>query len=284
MGFVFDGAPRTRLFLIHVAPAAGSSALPDQGRLLSARSAGSGVDLDEPSPGFGRTTSLEITMNTIAWEAGVASPRVPDQRAYRMASIDILRGLVIVLMALDHVRDFVMLGSMQDPTADPHTGPLLFLTRWITHFCAPTFVFLAGVSAGLMGQRKTPTELARFLLQRGLWLVAVEVLLISTAASFAPFGSSDLGRPYLRRPAGHLGHRRQHDRAGRCAVSRDTDLPDHRGGHHLRPQPAGPGVAGRKYHRGRMAAPVDRACTREMSLRQARSGSSSRIRCCHGSG
>ena len=59
-----------------------------------------------------------------------------DRRAYRMSSLDMLRGLVIVVMALDHVRDFVMTAAVQDPTADPTTGPLLFATRWISHFCA----------------------------------------------------------------------------------------------------------------------------------------------------
>jgi uncharacterized membrane protein len=115
-----------------------------------------------------------------------------------MASIDIARGLVIVLMALDHVRDYVMVGSMQDPTADPKTGALLFATRWITHFCAPTFVFLAGVSAGLMAQRKSPADLGRFLLLRGLWLIALEIVLVSTATSFAPLGIAELGgRTYV---------------------------------------------------------------------------------------
>src|ERR1700674_3400243 len=123
---------------------------------------------------------------------------VSDQRAYRMMSIDILRGLVIVVMALDHVRDYVMAGSVQDPTADPATGPLLFATRWITHFCAPTFVFLAGTSVGLMARRKNPSELARLLLLRGLWLVIIEILVISTAASFAPTGIAELGgRTYV---------------------------------------------------------------------------------------
>jgi uncharacterized membrane protein len=123
---------------------------------------------------------------------------VSNQRAYRMTSIDILRGLVIVVMALDHVRDYVMAGSLQDPITDPGTGPLLFATRWITHFCAPTFVFLAGTSAGLMARRKSRSELARFLLQRGLWLVILEILVISTAASFAPMGIADLGgRTYV---------------------------------------------------------------------------------------
>jgi uncharacterized membrane protein len=116
-----------------------------------------------------------------------------DRRAYRMASLDILRGLAIVLMALDHVRDFVMFGSVQDPTADSASSPLLFFTRWITHFCAPTFVFLAGTSAGLMAPRRTPSELASFLLARGLWLIVLEVLVISPAWTFAPMGLAAVG-------------------------------------------------------------------------------------------
>jgi uncharacterized membrane protein len=116
-----------------------------------------------------------------------------DRRGYRMSSLDILRGLVIVVMALDHVRDFVMTAAVQDPTADPTISPLLFATRWITHFCAPTFVFLAGTSAGLMASRKRPAELASFLLTRGLWLIVLEVLVISVTWSFAPTGVADFG-------------------------------------------------------------------------------------------
>src|SRR5262245_53724366 len=116
-----------------------------------------------------------------------------DQRAYRLSSLDIMRGLVIVLMALDHVRDFVMTAAVQDPTADPAASPWLFATRWITHFCAPTFVFLAGTSAGLMAGRKQSAELASFLLTRGLWLLALEVLVISPAWSFAPTGIEGFG-------------------------------------------------------------------------------------------
>jgi len=119
--------------------------------------------------------------------------RPSDHRAYRLTSIDIVRGLVIIIMALDHVRDHMMIASVQDPTTDPSTGPLLFATRWITHFCAPTFVFLAGVSAGLMARRKSSGELARFLVLRGLWLILIEVLVISTAFSFAPMGVAALG-------------------------------------------------------------------------------------------
>jgi uncharacterized membrane protein len=121
-----------------------------------------------------------------------ASPTV-DRRAYRMSSLDILRGLAIVVMALDHVRDFMMTAAVQDPTADPAASPWLFATRWITHLCAPTFVFLAGTSAGLMAGRKSPRELASFLLTRGLWLIVLEVLVISITWSFAPTGIPEAG-------------------------------------------------------------------------------------------
>src|SRR5512138_374525 len=131
-------------------------------------------------------SSIEPTTTRLPISSAEANAApIADRRAYRLSSLDILRGLVIALMALDHVRDFVMAGSVQDPTASSATGPLLFATRWITHFCAPTFVFLAGTSAGLMASRKTPAELASFLLTRGLWLIVLEALVISPAWSFA---------------------------------------------------------------------------------------------------
>ena len=86
--------------------------------------------------------------------------------ATRVSSIDIIRGAVMVLMAIDHVRVYSGL-----PAGGPSPG--IFFTRWVTHFCAPAFVFLAGTSAYLYGRRHD--DLPRFLLVRGLWLVALEL-------------------------------------------------------------------------------------------------------------
>ena len=115
-----------------------------------------------------------------------------DQRAYRLTSIDMLRGLVIVIMAIDHVRDNFFAGAQQDPMTDPNIALSLFATRWVTHFCAPVFVLLAGVSAGLMVARRSHGDLGRFLLTRGLWLLVVECVVISTASTFAPRGIPEL--------------------------------------------------------------------------------------------
>jgi len=111
-----------------------------------------------------------------------------NTREYRLDNIDMLRGLVIVIMALDHVRDYFMAGTEQDPMTDPEVSAALFFTRWITHFCAPVFVFLSGTSAGLMLARKSKSELGSFLFKRGCWLIIVEILLISTAWTFSPGG------------------------------------------------------------------------------------------------
>jgi len=104
-----------------------------------------------------------------------------------------LRGLVIVIMAIDHARDYFNFGGEADPLANPAIGAALFFTRWITHFCAPVFVFLAGTSAGLMTSRKTPSALGTFLLTRGLWLILVECVVVANAWSFAPWGIEQLG-------------------------------------------------------------------------------------------
>ncbi|MGA8171983.1 MAG: heparan-alpha-glucosaminide N-acetyltransferase domain-containing protein [Methylocystis sp.] len=114
--------------------------------------------------------------------------------AERLAGIDRLRGLVIVLMALDHVRDFFEVDALRfSPTDLNHTYSALFFTRFITHFCAPTFVLLAGVSAFLHGvQLQNRAAQTRFLLTRGLWLIALDVFVISPVWP-AQFGIIELG-------------------------------------------------------------------------------------------
>ena len=112
----------------------------------------------------------------------------------RIESIDILRGVVMVIMALDHVRDFFYKTTVAggasvatNPTDLATTTPALFFTRWITHFCAPIFVFLAGTSIFLMSQKKSKSELSAFLIKRGIWLVLVELILITFSWTFNPF-------------------------------------------------------------------------------------------------
>ena len=99
----------------------------------------------------------------------------------RIQSIDLLRGIVMIVMALDHCRDFLHIGNYidQDPLDFETTTPFLFLTRWITHYCAPVFVFLSGTSIFFMSQRKSKTELFRFLFTRGLWLIIMELTIIN---------------------------------------------------------------------------------------------------------
>jgi len=105
----------------------------------------------------------------------------------RIDSIDLLRGTVMIIMAIDHVRDFFHRDAfIYDPTDLGHTNPALFFTRWITHFCAPVFIFLAGISAHLYGIRKGHKALSFFLLTRGIWLIFAELFLISVGWSFNP--------------------------------------------------------------------------------------------------
>lgn len=97
----------------------------------------------------------------------------------RIDAIDALRGLVIMVMVLDHVRDFFHAGFNGDAMALDSGNPALFLTRWVTHLCAPTFVFLAGLSVWLQkAGGKSPTDLSRFLLTRGLWLIVLELAIV----------------------------------------------------------------------------------------------------------
>lgn len=98
-------------------------------------------------------------------------------RTERDASIDLVRGAVMVLMALDHARDFVG-DSARAPLDLAHTTVPLFFTRWITHFCAPVFVLLAGVSAWVSGRSRSASDASRLLLTRGLWLVVLELTVV----------------------------------------------------------------------------------------------------------
>ena len=105
----------------------------------------------------------------------------------RIESIDILRGIVMIIMALDHVRDFFHFQAFtDDPMNLATTTPLLYFTRWITNFCAPVFVLLSGTSIYLQSLRKTKKELSIFLIKRGLWLIFIEFIIISFSWSFDP--------------------------------------------------------------------------------------------------
>src|SRR5690606_25549358 len=103
----------------------------------------------------------------------------------RIASIDIMRGLVMVIMAIDHTRDYFHTGGVTiDPTDLSTTSPLLFFTRIITHYCAPTFVFLSGMSAYISRQNKSDKALSIFLLTRGIWLIILEFTIVRFGITF----------------------------------------------------------------------------------------------------
>lgn len=104
----------------------------------------------------------------------------------RISSIDIVRGIVMVIMALDHVRDLMHINSIaQSPTNLETTTPVLFFTRWITYLCAPTFVFLAGTSAYISYRKTNSISQSRsFLLKRGLYLILLELIVVNFALFF----------------------------------------------------------------------------------------------------
>ena len=110
---------------------------------------------------------------------GLAAGQQPST-GRRLQSVDALRGGVMIIMALDHVRDFISSAAMSfSPTDLSRTTTTLFFTRWITHFCAPVFAFTAGIGACLwMGRQRTKGQLSRFLVTRGLWLIVLELTVL----------------------------------------------------------------------------------------------------------
>ena len=102
---------------------------------------------------------------------------IPNQR---ISSLDLVKGLAMLIMALDHVRDYVHAPAFLFDPADPtQTTLAIFFTRWVTHFCAPAFSLLAGMSAYMVGKRKPLNELSGFLLKRGIWLIFIESFVFS---------------------------------------------------------------------------------------------------------
>ena len=111
-----------------------------------------------------------------------AAPRSVTPRVH---AIDVVRGLAMIVMALDHIREFWSPTTVR-PEDVVHTSVLLFFTRWVTHFCAPTFVFLAGTSVFLYQQRQASrAAVSRFLLTRGLWLLLLEIVVINFLLQWA---------------------------------------------------------------------------------------------------
>lgn len=103
----------------------------------------------------------------------------------RITSIDLLRGAIMIIMALDHVRDYLFTDSfLYDPLDLEKTNGAIFFTRWITHLCAPVFMLLAGTSAFIMSQKKTTKELSSFLLKRGVWLILLEMFVLNFGWNF----------------------------------------------------------------------------------------------------
>jgi uncharacterized membrane protein len=126
-------------------------------------------------------------MSTIMAGSAIAKPIPATIKSKRVESIDLLRGAIMIVMALDHVRDYFHKSAfLYSPTDLTQTSIPIFFTRFITHYCAPVFVFLAGISAYLSGTRKSKGELSLFLFKRGVWLLIAEVTITTLAWTFNP--------------------------------------------------------------------------------------------------
>jgi uncharacterized membrane protein len=127
------------------------------------------------------TTKVSRPESYFRSEANIGVP------GYRIESIDFLRGLVMIIMAIDHIRGYLHFDSLLiNPTDVSQTTAALFFTRLLTHLCAPTFILLAGTSAYFIAKRKTVKEASFFLVTRGVWLIALQMTLIRFAWNFDP--------------------------------------------------------------------------------------------------
>lgn len=121
------------------------------------------------------------TASTARYDFTAATRDAAPARRFRLESVDILRGVIMILMALDHTRDYLAVTTIS-PTDLSRTTVALFFTRWITHFCAPVFFLLTGTGAYLSLRKKSKRELSRFLFTRGLWLIFLELTLFRCLA------------------------------------------------------------------------------------------------------
>jgi uncharacterized membrane protein len=134
-----------------------------------------------------RASATAEALSRFESPASAVARRAPAPPHPRLREVDVLRGLVMLLMLLDHTRDYFHADAFAYSPLDPaRTTPLLYATRWVTHLCAPTFVLLAGVSAWLQLERGKPArELSWLLATRGLWLVALELTVVSFGWSWS---------------------------------------------------------------------------------------------------
>jgi hypothetical protein len=176
-------------------------------------------------------------------DTGASSPAVSPVRTGsfpltpqfpRLTSVDVLRGLAMVIMALDHTRDF-MSNSSFHPEDLAHTNPALFFTRFITHFVAPVFCFLAGTGAFLaMARGKSLKQVSWFFFTRGLWLVVLELTIVDFAWGFVPWAfagviwvlgwSMVLMAVIVRLPVGWIAVGTRHDSYARIAGSGESSF------------------------------------------------------------
>ena len=152
--------------------------------LANDRTAGKGCFPEPPITILNTISTVSAPAITYPPKTPVA-PYTPLART-RVDSVDLLRGIIMVIMMLDHTRDFVHFQATYfDATNVARTTPMLFFTRWITHFCAPLFVFLAGTGAYFQSLRGKPKrDLSWFLVTRGLWLVFLELIVLRVVILF----------------------------------------------------------------------------------------------------